>query len=150
MMANSTSWAASLETLAPTSSTVLTPRRVGQPAPIAGRSRSAETIRRISLEMAMRAPVLPAETAALASPARIASTAFHRLVPLPRRSAWAGLSSMPMTRSVWRISLAARAAGCLASSAFRAFSSPCSRNRTCRPLKRCRASATAGATTEGP
>jgi hypothetical protein len=45
-------------------------------ATMAGRSRSA-LIRRISLEIAIRAPVLPAETQAWAWPSRTASTAFH-------------------------------------------------------------------------
>ncbi len=87
MMANSTSWVASLDTLAPTSSTVLAPLSVGQLATMAGRSNSLATILRISLEIAIRAPVLPAETAAWASPVFTASTAFQRLEPLPRRKA---------------------------------------------------------------
>jgi len=102
-MANSTSWLALQSILAPTSSTAVTPRRVGQPATIAGRS-DPPSIRRISFEMAIRAPVLPPEIAACASPARSASTAFQRLVPLPRRSAWAGFSSPEMTVPVCRMS----------------------------------------------
>ena len=61
-------------------------------------------MRSSSLEMAIRAPVLPAETTAPASPVLTASMAFHRLEPLPRRMAWAGFSSIATTLSVWRIS----------------------------------------------
>src|SRR3569623_1477071 len=108
MMANSTSRAASQSMLAPTSRKVVMPRGVGMLVTSAGRSRSA-LIRRIKSEMAIRAPVLPEETAAAASPSRTASTAFHIEVPLPRRSAWAGFSSMATTMSVSRISTRARA-----------------------------------------
>ncbi len=150
MIANSTSWAASDVMLAPTSSTAVTPFKVGQLATMAGRSRSLETIRRISLEIAIRAPVLPAESAACASPWRRDSTAFHRLEPLPRRRAWAGFSSMAMTRAVWRMSQTSAALGQRASSAFRLASSPCNRKRTGREPRRSIARDTAGTTTGGP
>ena len=149
MMANSTSCSASLATLALTSSTAVTPRRVGQLATMAGRSRPT-AMRRISLEMAIRAPVLPAETTAWASPSRTASMAFQRLEPLPRRSAVAGFSSLAMTSSVWRTSQAARAAGRRASSASRRARSPCSRKRTSWPASRSSAIATPSTTTGGP
>ncbi len=61
--------------------------------------------------MAIRAPVLPPETAAWASPSFTASTAFHRLEPLPRRRAWAAFSSAAITLSQPRTSQAALAAG---------------------------------------
>ena len=65
----------------------------------AGRFKSP-TIRSTIRAMAIRAPVLPEETAATASPARTDSMAFHRLEPAPRRMAWAGLSSEAITLSV--------------------------------------------------
>ena len=95
--------------LAPTSSTAVTPRRVGQLATAAGRS-SPPAMRSSSLEMAISAPVLPPETAAAASPRFTDSTQFQRLEPLPRRSARAGFSSLVMRWSVWRTSLSARTA----------------------------------------
>ena len=67
MMAMSTRWAASAPMVAPTSSTMLSPRIVGQMAAMAGRSTCAMVLRQI-LAIAMSAPVLPAETAASASP----------------------------------------------------------------------------------
>ena len=68
-------------------------------------------MRRMSREIAIRAPVLPAETAAAASPDRTLSMAFHMEEPLPRRMAWAGLASMETMSGVWRTSLALAAAG---------------------------------------
>ena len=55
------------------------------------RSRSP-AVRNSSREMAISAPVLPAETAARASPDLTLSTAFHIDEPLPRRIACAGLA----------------------------------------------------------
>ena len=72
---------------------------VGQIAAMAGRSMPAMG-RRISFDIAMRAPVLPAETATSASPFCTASIVSHKLDPLPRRSAWLGLSVMATTVSV--------------------------------------------------
>ena len=114
-MANCTSRSASQSMLAPTSSTVVRPRRVGQLATSAGRSISP-IMRSSSMEMALKAPVLPDETAARASPDCTDSMAFHIEVPLPRRMAWAGFSSMATTVSVWRTSQSALAVGCLSSS----------------------------------
>ena len=133
MMANSTSCSASLSMLAPTSSTAVTPRRVGQLATMAGRSSPCADMRRISLEIAINAPVLPAETTAAASPAFTASMAFQRLEPLPRRIAVAGFSSMATTFSVCRISQTSSPSPARVSSARSAASSPCSRKRTPSP-----------------
>ena len=63
---------------------------VGHSAAIAGRSIPAIG-RRMSFDIAMKAPVLPAETATSASPFCTASIASHRLEPLPRRKRLAGL-----------------------------------------------------------
>jgi hypothetical protein len=147
MMANSTRRAASQSTLAPTSRNVVRPFGCGMLATSAGRSRSA-LMRRMSLEMAIRAPVLPAETAAAACPSRIASTAFHIEVPLPRRMAWAGFSSIEITRSECRTSERAARAGSRDNSACITVSSPCSSRRA--PGISARAWAQAGITTDGP
>jgi len=133
MMANSTSCSASLPILAPTSSTAVWPLKLGQLATMAGRSSPGADMRRISLEIAIRAPVLPAETTPPASPVFTASTAFHRLEPLPRRMAWAGFSSMATTFSVWRISATASDRSARANSGRIWVSSPCSRKRTPSP-----------------
>jgi hypothetical protein len=50
----------------------------------------------MTLAIAIKAPVLPADTATCASPRFTASIACHMLLTrLPRSSAWLGLSSMP-------------------------------------------------------
>ena len=93
-MAKSISWCASAPMVAPTSSTTLSPRSVGQIAAIAGRSMLA-MVRRQNFDIAISAPVLPAETQTSASPVLTASTAFHiDDFQRPWRSAWLGLSSM--------------------------------------------------------
>ena len=80
--------------VAPTSSTTLSPRSVGQIAAIAGRSMLA-MVRRQNFDIAISAPVLPADTHKSASPSLTASTAFHiDDFQRPWRSAWLGLSSM--------------------------------------------------------
>ena len=57
--------------------------------------RSCAMVRRQNLDIAISAPVLPAETAASASPVFTASIAFHiDDFQRPWRSAWLGLSSM--------------------------------------------------------
>jgi hypothetical protein len=87
--------------VAPTSSTTLSPRMVGQMAAMAGRSMSA-MVRRQNFDIAISAPVLPAETQASASPFLTASMARHMEdFQRPRRSAWLGLSSMPTETSQW-------------------------------------------------
>ncbi len=60
-MAKSMSWCASAPMVAPTSSTTLSPRSVGHIAAIAGRSMVA-MVRRQNFDIAISAPVLPAET----------------------------------------------------------------------------------------
>ena len=80
--------------------------------------------RRISFDMAMKAPVLPAETATSASPLCTASMASHRLEPLPRRSAWLGLSVMLMESAVWTTRDLAASTGSFSSSALMCGSSP--------------------------
>ena len=94
IMAKSTSMRASAPTVAPTSSTMLSPRSVGQMAAIAGRSIPGIGLRQ-NFAMAISAPVLPAETAAPASPSFTAWTARHMEdFQRPLLSAWLGLSSM--------------------------------------------------------
>ncbi len=76
MIARSTRCWASAPMLAPTSSTMDLPRVVGHMAAIAGRS-TWGIVRKQILDMAMSAPVLPAETVASASPVFTASIASH-------------------------------------------------------------------------
>jgi hypothetical protein len=121
-------------------------RSVGQLATRAGRSMSAD-MRRISLAIAIRAPVLPPLTQAAASPVFTASTAFHMLEPLPRRMAWAGFSSAPITLSVWRISTRPASAGSLASAPSGRLVAV-QQKRASRPSLTARAMA--GTTTAGP
>jgi hypothetical protein len=99
MMANSTSWRGSTSTLAPTSSTTQKPFGVGQLAAIAGRCTLA-SMRSSTLEIAISAPVLPAERATCASPAFTEATAFHMLEPRLRRIASDGLSVIDTKVSV--------------------------------------------------
>ena len=72
---------------------------VGHWPAITGRSMPGMVLR-ISLAIAIRAPVLPAETATSASPFCTASSASHMLEPRPRRTAWLGLSCISMAMSV--------------------------------------------------
>ena len=92
---------ASAPIVAPTSSTMLSPRKVGQIAAIAGRSILA-IVRRQNLAMAISAPVFPAETATSASRVFTASIARHMEdLYRPCRSACDGLSSMRIEISQW-------------------------------------------------
>ena len=75
-MASATSWLALAPIDAPTSSTIEKPRSVGHRQASAGRS-TPEIMRRQIFDMAISAPVLPAETATSASPFFTASTAIH-------------------------------------------------------------------------
>ena len=59
-----------------------------------------------NIEMAMAAPVLPAETKAEALPSRTSSAATRSDESRLRRSACEGLSAMPTTWEAWRISTA--------------------------------------------
>ena len=114
-MAKSISWWASAPIVAPTSSTTLSPRSVGQIAAIAGRSMLA-MVRRQNFDIAISAPVLPAETQTSASPVLTASIAFHiDDFQRPWRSAWLGLSSIRTATSQWdELAGARRACGNLA------------------------------------
>lgn len=67
--------------------TTLSPRKVGHIAAIAGRSTS-DSMRRQNFDMAISAPVFPAETQTSASPVFTASIACHMDdLPRPERSA---------------------------------------------------------------
>ena len=149
MTANSTRRSASHTTLAPTSRTEVTPRKVGQLATRAGRSMSP-AIRSNRRDIAIRAPVLPAETAAVDSPERTLSTAFHMEVSLPRRMACAGLASLLITPVAGRTSLTLATSGKRASTGFNIAGSPCNRNWTAPPGMAFKARATPGTTTVGP
>ena len=102
----STRCSASVPIVAPTSRTTLSPRTVGHRQAIAGRSTPAIVLRQI-FDIAMSAPVLPAETAACASPSRTAWIARHiDDLPRPWRTAWLGFSSIAMAIVVCRTSTA--------------------------------------------
>ena len=91
---------ASVPIVAPTSSTIERPRVVGQIAAMAGRSMCG-MVRRQTFAIAIKAPVLPAETATSASPFLTASIAIHiDDVRRPERRAWLGLSSIFTATSV--------------------------------------------------
>ena len=101
MTARSIRCCASAPIVAPTSSTIDSPRRVGHIAASAGRSISGSMCRQ-TLAIAIRAPVLPAETAQSASPFFTASIARHiEEVRRPDRSAWLGLSVILIATSQW-------------------------------------------------
>ena len=92
MIARSIRCCASAPIVAPTSSTIDSPRRVGHIAAIAGRSIGGSICRHI-FAIAISAPVLPAETTQSASPFFTASIARHiEDVRRPDRNAWLGLS----------------------------------------------------------
>jgi len=78
----------------------------------------------MSFEIAISAPVLPADTAACASPAFTASSAIHMLEPFARRSAWLGFSCMETTWSVCTMRDLAPSAGWAASAALMRASLP--------------------------
>ena len=86
--------------VAPTSSTTDSPLRVGQSAAIAGRSIGAIVCRQ-NLAIAIKAPVLPADTAQSACPSFTASIACHiEETRRPVRKAWLGLSLILTATSV--------------------------------------------------
>ncbi len=86
--------------VAPTSSTMISDRSVGQMAEIAGREMPSMVLRQ-NVAMAISAPVLPPEIATAASPSLTDWMAAHiDELPRPLRKAWLGLSSMVMTVSL--------------------------------------------------
>ena len=98
--ARSTRCCSSPPIVAPTSSTIDSPRTVGQSAAIAGRSIGAIVCRQ-NLAIAISAPVLPAETAQSAAPVFTASIACHiEDTRRPVRRAWLGLSVILTATSV--------------------------------------------------
>ena len=106
-------------------------------------------VRRQNLAMAIRAPVLPAETQTVASPVFTDSIAFHiEDFQRPARSAWLGLSSMRTTTSEWTMRAAAASWGWGSSRAVSRASSPCSRKRSSG--RRLSAIAAPGITMSGP
>ena len=127
MIARSTRCRASAPTEAPRSSTTDWPRCVGQSAAKAGRSMPGR-VRRQIFAIAISAPVLPAETAASASPFLTASIAIHiEETRRPWRSATLGFSSMRIDTAACRTSERSASAGKAASSAEIAVPSPNSR-----------------------
>ena len=146
--ANSTSWLASAPMVAPTSRTMLSLRSVGHIAAMAGREMPGSVLR-MKRAMAISAPVLPADTAASASPVRTASIVIHMLLlPRPWRSAWLGLASMVTSTSVWRISERCLSLGWRSSKGAMRLRSPTSRKRSSG--WRIAHSAAPGITTSGP
>jgi hypothetical protein len=77
--------------------------REGQRQAIAGRLMPS-SLRRRTIDSAIRAPVLPQLTQTAASPSFTASIADHIEVPLPWRMTWLGFSPIVTTPSAWRIS----------------------------------------------
>ena len=114
--ANCTRLVASHSVLAPRSSITDSDFSVGSTAARAGRSMPG-MVRSENSDIAIRAPVLPAETAALALPCFTASMAMPIDVVRARRRAWLGLSLMATTSSLWMTSARAARRGQRASSA---------------------------------
>src|SRR4051794_8817104 len=134
MMASDTRWWVSPPMLAPRSMTTESPRLVGHMPAMAGRS-TPGSVRRWKRDIAISAPVFPAETATSASPFFTASMASHMDEVLrPRRSAWLGFSSPLTATSVWMIFEAAFSAGWRSSSGSILARSPISRNSISRCL----------------
>ncbi|MGY3073779.1 hypothetical protein ACVWZZ_000150 [Bradyrhizobium sp. LM6.10] len=93
------------------------------------------SVRRWKRDIAISAPVFPAETVTSASPFFTASMASHMEEVLrPRRSAWLGFSSPLTATSVWMIFEAAFSAGWRSSSGSILARSPTSRNSISRCL----------------
>ena len=119
-----TRWCASAPIEAPRSSTIDSPRSVGHSAAMAGRSMPGMVFK-LNFAMAMRAPVLPADTAASASPFFTASSASHiDDFQRPWRSAWLGFSSILTATSVWTTRDTATSARCSRSSGSTTAASP--------------------------
>ena len=134
MMANSTSCSASQSTLAPTSSTVVTPRG-GRPAGDQGRPVQVGAHPQDQLEIAIRAPVLPAETAARASP--VASPPRRRSTSrCPCRGAWPGRAwRRKRSRPVIREPSIRGSSGSFEASAMAAESSVKNESHVAQPLQ---------------
>src|SRR5437879_5794576 len=90
-------------TLAPASRRIVNLRRFGSTAAMAGRSTPGSTPI-TNIEIAIAAPVFPAEMRAAALPSRTSSAATLRDESRLRRRACDGLSAIPTTWEAWRIS----------------------------------------------
>src|SRR5665213_2753905 len=121
--AKSTNCSAVAETLAPQSKTTVWPRSVGQIEAMAGREMPSITPN-WNMLIAIKAPVLPAETATSASLFFTTSSARHMLVSRPRRSTWLGLSSIATRSGAWRTPTRVLSLGWRARSPFKTASSP--------------------------
>ena len=98
----------------------LSPRWVGKNEAIAGRSMPGNVFR-TNFAIAIKAPVLPAETTPSARPSATASIASRMLDCRPVRSAIDGLSSSITISLVWRSSTASARRGSFASRGLRIF-----------------------------
>ena len=113
--------------LAPRSRTTTGRAAAGITEAMAGRSMPGSVFSTI-LAMAISAPVLPAETAAAASPSLTALMARRMLVLRPWRSAVEGLASPATASGVCRTAALCRSCGWLASSGSSRCASPNRRN----------------------
>ena len=112
-------------------------------------ARCRAMVRRLNLAIAISAPVLPAETAASASPFLTASMASHMEdFQRPLRSAWLGLSCILTETSVWTSCAAALSRGRASSSGSTTARSPNRRNSM--PGWRVSDSSAPGTTTAAP
>ncbi len=137
MTAKSTRLCASHCTLAPRSSITVSPRRVGKNEAMAGRSMPGKVFSTI-LAMAMRAPVLPAETTPSARPSSTASMARRILELRPLRSATDGRSPSLTTSSQWTTVATGLSRFMRSSSGRISPSRPNSRKSTCGKRLRAR------------
>ena len=123
MTANWNRCSAVQSTLAPRSRTTTGLLRPGMTELMAGRSMPGSVFR-TNFAIPMRAPVLPAETAAAASPSFTALMASRMLVLRPWRSATDGLASPGTKSGVWWTVVAAASSGLAASRGPSFASSP--------------------------
>ena len=108
---------------------------LGRPYPGNRRAVDARQRAQVKRDIAISAPVFPAEITTSASPFFTASMASHiEEVLRPRRSAWLGLSEPLTATSVWMIFEAALSSGCFSSSGSILARSPTSRNSVSRCL----------------
>ena len=148
MTARSTRCRASAPMVAPRSRTIDLPRIVGHVAAIAGRSRPGIMCRQI-FAMAIKAPVLPAETATSASFFFTASRASHiDDVRRPVRNATLGLASIRTETSVCRKDDTAESPGSASRSGRILAASP--KNTNSMSGRCCSARAAPGTITSGP